>query len=564
MHWQIKKKISKTKSSERREEILNTLLADRGIKGKKNRENFFNPQKPDTLTPKQVNINSRELKKAIKRIKKALKDKEAIVVYGDYDADGICATAILWETLHAIGAKALPFIPHRERHGYGLTVKGIEEILGDPEYSIQGKQPSLIITVDNGIVAFAAARFAKKKGIDLIISDHHVKAKKVPYSTAIIHSTDLAGSGVAWIFAKEISKKFKTNLSVHDSLDLVTIGTLADMVPLLVSNRSIVKHGIKKLRKTSRVGLIKMLENAAINPLKIDPYHINFIIAPRINAMGRLEHGFDSLRLLCTKNHERAAILARKIGETNRRRQQLTEELLEMAKSVYYSQKKTDLQEKIIIIEHSEFHEGVIGLIAGKMVEEFYRPTIVLTSGKEFMKASARSVSGFNIIEAIRESEEYLVDAGGHPMAAGFTIESEKINLFKTSIRKTVEKKIRKDLLEKKLRVDCQIELADISWKLYKEISKFEPFGIGNKRPIFALKNIKVLESRAIGSDAKHLKLFLPSNIPTQPNLPALWFGKGEIASQIPKEVSIAFTLNENIWKNKRELQLMIKSILAN
>ncbi len=266
MHWQIKKKISSTTAEKRREEILNSILLNRNIRSKAQKKLFLNPPKPKTISPEDVKINKPQLRKAIKRINKAISKQEEIVIYGDYDADGICATAILWETLYALGAKVSPFIPERSKHGYGLSVAGIKEV-------VTSLQPKLIITVDNGIVANKEAKYIAKLGIDLIISDHHVKTKILPQALAIVHSIDLSGSGVAWILAKEIvkNKNGKNSFNIQSTLDLATIGTVADLVPLTKWNRVLVKWGLVKLRQTKRPGLIST--RRALFPLCVSLKH---------------------------------------------------------------------------------------------------------------------------------------------------------------------------------------------------------------------------------------------------------------------------------------------------
>lgn len=549
MHWQIKKKISSTTAEKRREEILNSILLNRNIRSKAQKKLFLNPPKPKTISPEDVKINKPQLRKAIKRINKAISKQEEIVIYGDYDADGICATAILWETLYALGAKVSPFIPERSKHGYGLSVAGIKEV-------VTSLQPKLIITVDNGIVANKEAKYIAKLGIDLIISDHHVKTKILPQALAIVHSIDLSGSGVAWILAKEIvkNKNRKNSFNIQSTLDLATIGTVADLVPLTKWNRVLVKWGLVKLRQTKRPGLISLLKLANIDKKLLDTHHISFIIGPRLNAMGRLEHALDSLRLLCTKDTNRANRLATTLSQTNQSRQELTSTLLKKALALVENP-----SHKLLIVDHKEFHEGIIGLIAGKIVEEHYRPTIVISKSKSISKASARSISGVNIIELIRKKQKLLINAGGHPMAAGFTIKTENIQAFRDEITKTAEDVIKKEQLQATLQIDCEIKLSDISWKLFHELDKLKPFGIGNPRPKFALQQIKPLEILQIGRDKNHLKLLLPSKLKSQPTFPALWFNKGKFASQLSEELSLAFSLDENIWKGKHKLQLLIK-----
>lgn len=545
--WKIHKIISEKSPSTRRDSILKTILKSRGLKTSNQIKTFLEPPHPSQLTPKAVGINLTHLKKAIARIKKAIKKKELIIVYGDYDADGVCATAILWETLHRLGANALPFIPHRQKHGYGISKKGLDDITED-------HQP-LIITVDNGIVAHQAINYAKNKGLDVIISDHHVAAKTLPKAHSIIHTTKLAGTGVAWIFAQEIAKSLKKSPS--SNLDLAAIGTVADMVPLLSANRAIVKHGIKKLSSPKRIGLAQLFKEAGVDSGNISTYEINFVIAPRLNAMGRLGHALDSLRLLCTTSQSRASKLAISMSQTNRTRQDLTQDQLLHAKNIASTLVE---KEKILIVGHESYHEGVIGLIAGRLTETYWRPSIVLSLGKKTSKASARSIPGFNIIEALRETSDLLVDVGGHPMAAGFTIENDKIDKLTEKLQTLAQKTITDKHLQKTLNIDCQINLADIDKHLFNEISRFEPFGKANPQPIFSSKSVAVIEARAVGAKNNHLKLTVSQN---GQQLGGIGFWLGESAAKLNSgdSIDLAYTIDENEWNGKTELQLKIKDL---
>jgi single-stranded-DNA-specific exonuclease len=299
-----------------------------------------------------------------------------------------------------------------------------------------------------------------------------------------------------------------------------------------------------------------MFEQAGVSADEASTYLINFVIAPRINAMGRLEHGMDSLRLLCTKKRDKGYELSKILAETNKNRQELTDSLLKIALDVV-----GEPRTKLLVVEHEEFHEGVIGLVAGKLVETYYRPTIVIERGEKISKASARSISGVNIIDLIRQNEDLLINAGGHPMAAGFTIETKNLDMFRKAILKSAEDLITDNMLESELNVDCELILEDIDWKLYKKLAEMEPFGIGNPKPTFVLRKIDLLDKLAIGKDKNHLKLVLPSKVKNQTIIPALWFGKGKALGSLGSNVSLAFTLDENTWNGKTELQLRIKDI---
>src|SRR3989344_1581473 len=318
------------------DEIVKILLKNRGLTNKKEIDRFLNPRLSG-VTAKSVGINKNQLEKTIKRINKAIKKKEEVIVFGDYDVDGISGAAILWETLTEAGAKALPYIPHRLDEGYGLSKIGIDNLL------LKNPKIKLIITVDNGIVASEAVEYANKKGIDIIITDHHVPSKNLPNAHAIFHTTKLCGAGVAWLLSQEIlNSKFeilnKSQITNHESqtnqhLELVALATVADLVPLTEANRTLVKFGIEDLRKTKRLGLLALIKEAGIDKDLIDIFEIGHVIAPRLNAMGRLEYAMDSLRLLCTRDISRAKDLSHKLGSTNRRRQEMTIESFEHAKS---------------------------------------------------------------------------------------------------------------------------------------------------------------------------------------------------------------------------------------
>ncbi|MBI2009558.1 MAG: single-stranded-DNA-specific exonuclease RecJ [Candidatus Chisholmbacteria bacterium] len=560
--WKIHQKISSASAEKRRQLIINWLLKERGLTTLEKQKQFLQPPLPTKLAAKELEFDAKNLRRAIDRVVLAIKSQEPIIVYGDYDADGICATAILWETLHQLGAKALPFLPHRLKHGYGLSVAGLKDALKE----ISAKP--LVITVDNGIVAHEAVDYANQEGIDVVITDHHVAAKSLPKAHSFVHTTKLAGSGVAWFFAQAIAKRLKK--PIPDTLELAAIGSVADMVPLLGANRNLVKHGLESLKHTTRIGLKHLFQEAQVDPKIIDTYQINYIVAPRLNAMGRLGHALDSLRLLCTTNFTRARELATTLGVTNRDRQLLTEEQLLHAQNLAKKQLATH---KVLVVAHESYHEGVIGLIAGKLTEIYWRPAIVLSLNGLTAKASARSIPGYDIIAALRQFNDLFVNVGGHPMAAGFTIEARKIATLTKKLQGHARKILTWDMLQRTLNIDCEINLADITQTLHHELTQFEPFGMDNQRPVFATKNVTVLDSRAVGSDKSHLKLTISQG---KDIFPAIGFRLGEYAAKLSAtggsavrggkphaSVDLAYTLDLNQWNGKKELQLKIKDIQA-
>lgn len=540
--------------------LIKILLKNRGIKIEREIEEFLNPRL-EKVTVKSVGIDSKQLKKAIARIKKAIKNKEQIIVFGDYDVDGICGTAILWETLNSLHAKVMPYVPHRIDEGYGLSAKGISNV------KLQIPNVKLIITVDNGIVANKAVDFANKQGIDVIVADHHVPPKRLPDALAIVHTTKLCGTGVAWVLAQEF-KKDKSNL------ELVALATVADLVPLRGANRTLLKFGLEALRKTKRVGLLELFKEAEIDKNKIGVYEIGHIIAPRLNATGRLDHAMDSLRLICTANQKRAEKLSKEIGLTNKERQLLTVETTGHAIELIKNKKELG---KLLVAVHESYQQGIIGLVAGKLVEEFYRPAIVVSKGEKFSKASARSIHGFNIIEFIRGSSDLLIDAGGHPMAAGFTVETTKLLKLQKALEDKAESVLSKELLIPSLRIDCELPLSFIDFNLYESLQALFPFGMGNPEPTFISKGVVVEDVRFVGAENKHLRLRLachperregsrdysaaPQN--NRGIIGGIGFGMGEKANdfKIGDKVDVVYTIDENIWNGNRELQLKIKDI---
>ncbi len=559
--WQIISSLKTQESKLNIDELIKVLLENRGLKTKQQIDDFLNPPRPQTLNPVTLGIKPDQLTKAIDRIKKAINDKESIVVYGDYDADGICGTAVLWEALNKLGAKVMPYIPHRIEEGYGFSQKGIDAV--KEEYDAD-----LIVTVDHGIGALEKVEYARSLGIDVIITDHHVAPEKLPAALSIIHTTELCGAGVAWILVKELLLKIpgikdaksreSTSLIAQDLLDLVAIATIADMVPLNGANRILVKYGLEKLNNTKRLGLVALMGEVNLDKGKVGTYEISHILAPRLNAMGRLEHAKDSLRLLCTNDEKRARELAKLLDKTNHIRQELVEQTVKHAKS-YYLEKKQD-KGKLIFLHHESYQQGVIGLVAGKLVEEFYRPAIVVSWGEEFCKASARSISGFNIIETIRKAQDVLVDFGGHPMAAGFTVETGKLEILEKKLSAITEEELSEELLTRVLKIDCEIDPGNLSFKLFEEISRLKPFGLGNPEPVFMSKGVAVEDARVIGSDGKHLRMTVGNS---DVSFPAVAFCFGELCSRLTsgKKIDIAYGLSVNEWKGNKRLELKIKDI---
>lgn len=524
--WRIKEKTT--------DDILEQLLINRGIKTEEESLKYFNPNLEDYK--KDLEIPG--IEKSLKRIQKAIDAGETIVVFGDYDVDGVCASAILYKGLTSIGAKVMPYIPHREREGYGLSNPGLD--------FARSSGAALVITVDNGIVAVDAADYAKSLGLDLIITDHHTALEKKPEAYSIVHSTKMCGAAVAWCLIKDVIKK-----DISDELlQFAAIASIADMMPLLGVNRAFVTAGLKQLNRTKNIGLLTLFAESKIEKGKIKSYEIGHIISPRINAIGRLEHAIDALRLLCTKDPVKARRLARLLNDTNARRQELTSKAYEEAVKMAGE----NSGKKIQILHSKDWHPGVIGLIAARITESFYMPTLAISVGEKISKGSARSTNGINITSALREVSEHLIDVGGHAGAAGFSVETSKIEIFKTSLEKVLVK-LNSEEPQDFLDIEVEIPFSKINKSLVQKIETLEPFGLQNPRPTLATQNMKITDIRTVGS-GKHLKF-------KADGIDAIAFNMGELENFFDSGqlINLAYNLELNEFNGRENIQFKVKDI---
>lgn len=552
-------KFLSAQSPENVDQLEELLLLNRSITPAE-KSAFFAPIHPLDLTLEEVEIDSAQMRKTVERLMLAKAHGEEVVVFGDYDADGVCATAVLWETLHELGIKARPFIPHREKHGYGMTDRSLNDVLKE-------KKPSLLVSVDTGIVALKAVERLNAEGVEVIITDHHVPevsgdAPVFPEAFSIVHTTKLCGTTVAWMLARELKKEKAAQL-----LDLCGIATIADQMVLQGANRSFAYHGVEALKTTTRVGILNLCRIAKVEQPTISSYTINYQLAPRINAMGRIASAMDALRALCTKNAETSFELMQVLQTTNQERQEMTTEMVEEA--VENSQIWEN--QHIVIVASSAYHEGVIGLIAGKLVDRFAKPAIAISVGEKSAKASARSVAGVNVVELIRQVRDDLLEVGGHPMAAGFSVLPEKIEVVKQRLQDLAKAQVSSELLVKSLTVECELPLSlALSFELLEMLKKFEPFGNGNTQPVFALKGLQLAQVQAVGRDKRHLKLVARGVVesaqfrPTTQSLEGIGFGLGHLAAELRpgQMVDLAGTLGVNEWNGKRTVQIVVRDVL--
>ncbi|OGK62138.1 single-stranded-DNA-specific exonuclease RecJ [Candidatus Roizmanbacteria bacterium RIFOXYB2_FULL_38_10] len=550
-----KKEIKQTDKATN-QEIIDIILKNRNIK---DRTEFLFPLSPLDISLTKFGFK-KELQKTLKLLEVIKQEGARIVVYTDYDADGITGGTILWETLHLLGFNVMPYVPHRKTEGYGFSKKGIDRV--KKEFN-----PKLIISVDHGISGAKEITYATSLGIKIIVTDHHLKPSNPPTEAeAIFHIPDLSGSGVSYFFSKEIYYHFKKTAEKQrlatyfqsDYLTLATIGTIADMVPLVGPSRSVVYHGLRAFKDTRRSGIRHIIKEAGIVPDKeITPYEVGFIIAPRINAVGRLEHALDALRLLCTHNDKQAADIATKIGKTNKERQDLViASVKDAIVMVQRMEKKKAKLPLFIILEKPDWNEGIIGLIASKIADTYSRPTIAMTKSDGFWKGSARSINDFHITNFLRSMDKYLISVGGHRGAAGFSIDEKQKEAFVKNVDKEIKKQTVEEDFEKRFVADLKIPLSKINLTLAKQIEKLAPFGIGNSNPTF-LSDVLILEKKLFGKKSEHVKLLVKDAHTNSFPMELITFYKAEEFKDVSKAqtVSVIYSLDINKWNGRETIR---------
>ncbi len=528
-------------------ELQDILLKNRGIEDK---DSFFTVTSPFELSLSEVELDREQLDGVLLRLKKAKENNEYIVIFGDYDADGISASAILWQALFKLGFNVKPFIPHRTKHGYGVSIKAIKEVIED-------KKPDLVITVDNGIVAHEPIKYLRDLGIDVVVTDHHHPEKKddnliYPPANYIFHSTKLCGATVAWMLVRELDQEM-----ARQSLDLCALATVADQVPLVGANRSFVIAGIEAIKTTQRLGLKKLLEKTVKDIDGINTDTIGYIIAPRINAVGRLGEGVVALRLLCTESNSQATRLVDEVIKVNEQRKTLTYELLKQAEETVMEQK----DENIIITASEEYHEGILGLIAGSLLQKYAKPVIAIKLAKKEAKASVRSVAGINIVEFLRQIKDDFLTIGGHPLAGGFSFEVVKFAEVKHKLFALAQEQFSEDLLVKELAVECVLPLSLINEEVVEMIESFKPFGQQNPKPIFEVRNVSIQEVSSMGKNGEHLRIMVGNK---DHYLKAIGWRMGKLSKQLELDdkVTVVGTLGFNVWNNRKSIQMILEEII--
>lgn len=542
------------------------LLWNRGLRDQNAIDEFLNPDwGKDIHDP----FLFKDMQKAVTRIQQAVAKEEKIIVHGDYDADGVCSAALLWTTLQALGAKVDVYLPHREREGYGLNLQTIDHL-----HKVHKAQ--LVITCDCGTSNAEEVERARVLGMDVIITDHHHEPLKRPKAFALLNPQlkdsgypfpHLAGSGVAFKLAQALIRKSgleKIGQYTPEGfekwlLDYVAISTVTDFMPMLGENRTLVKYGLVVLRKSPRPGLRALSQAMSSRQDDIDTTSIGFQIGPRLNAAGRMDHASTAFRLLISKDEQEALSLAIALNQSNLERQQLTEKIYRGAKS-YIGEVKDD--DKIIIARGEGWPVGILGLVAGKLTDEYQRPALVMSQNEKEIVGSGRSIEQYDITEALKRSQQYLLRFGGHAAACGFTLAAENCDSFLTAITKDAREQLESVDLQKVLKVDIEVSLPHVTWELFDILESFEPFGEDNPKAVFVTRGMTITDLQPVGKEGKHLRVVVNHVVPEPRKF--IGFGIGQTWGKrlaVGDKIDVAFTVDRNEWNGTRELQLKILDI---
>ena len=559
--WNLNSNINNSKS------LIERLLEVRGIVSEDAKKEFLHPLEITLMHPNAFC----DMQKATNRIKKAIDEKENILVYGDFDADGVTSTSVLLKTISYLGGNVDYYIPNRDTENHGLNSKVLMQLLSK-------KQIKLVITVDNGISNVSEVNLINSLGRDIIITDHHEAPDELPKAYAIINPkvinaldekltttqieylTSLAGVGVAFKLAQGLLELYDKLDFSYELLPFVTVGTIADLVPLIGENRYFVTKGLELISKGKHYGLKRMLDVAGVNVDNgLTSEQIAFTIAPRINASGRIDTVDAALKILISENKQEIEIAIITLENFNRVRQQLCSQIFEEADECW---KSTGMKDNVIVLFNKDWHVGVIGIVASKFVEKYYKPTFIMTYSEEnkTYRCSARGVKELNLYDIISNISEYLEGFGGHQLAGGFTFSETKTSFetVKKALNQTVDEMLDGQKLIPSIDIDLELSLSDIDIDLISEISKLEPFGMSNPSPTFVVKDLVVKQKKLMGATKEHLKLVIDTPNGTKD---CVWWSRGDLPLVAGDKIDIAFSPQLNTFNGSTDVQLILKDI---
>ena len=528
--------------------LIAQLLYNRGLTEPSQLETFIVADKRLSGDPSLLP----DIQPAVARIYRALLSGENIAIYGDFDADGITGTALLVQGLSRLGGKVIPYIPHRLTEGYGLKTAALEKL--------HQQGISLVITVDCGITALAEVKRAKRFKLDIIITDHHTPLSETPPAIAIVNPkradsaypfSELTGAGVAIKLLQALFQGIGKEEQLDELIDLVALGTVADMAPLWGENRYLVKQGLKLINTTPRLGLREIISQAGLSLGSLDAESISWVIAPRLNAAGRLAHAMTSYKLLMTNSPQEAHGMAMWLEQKNAERQRLTTKTLTKARAQILAQGISPL----LIACDRDYPAGIAGLVAGRLAEEFYRPTLVIKTGERISSGSCRSIPEFNIIQALNQCRRLLSQFGGHSQAAGFTLPTKNLARLGQHLSQLATEQLAGADLHPQLDIDAEVTLPELSGDTFHAIQQLAPFGRGNPAPTFLSRSAEVIDCHTMGNSGEHLRLKLKQGS-------TLWdgvgFRLGNYLAEISSHLDIVYNLEIDRWGGKERLRLNI------
>ncbi len=535
------------------------LLLDRGIDTFEKAKTFFRPQLSMLHDP----FLMKDMDKAVSRLIKAMTSKEQIRVYGDYDVDGTASVSMMYLFLKSQNANCDYYIPDRDSEGYGISYKGIDDAID--------KGMTLMISLDCGIKAVEKVAYAKSKGLDLIICDHHRPGAHLPDAIAVLDPKrvdctypfkELCGCGVGFKLIQAYLKHQGLDETIaFQYLDLVAVAIGADIVPIVEENRILAFYGLKYLNENPRIGMKALMrEHKHFGAMNIN--NVVFTIAPRINAAGRMKHAHNAVSLLIEQNEEQAVKAANEIEEYNTERRSEDQRIAKEALVQIKEQKEEESASTVVY--HPEWHKGVIGIVASRLIETYYRPTVVFTKSKAYLVASVRSVKGFDVFEALEACSAYIEQFGGHKYAAGLSIREENYELFKAAFDKVVSERITEAQKTEVIEIDAELDFSDITTGFNNILKQFEPFGPENMSPLFVTKNVMDRGySKAVGSENEHLKLHMCTEKEKLSEMNGIAFKLGFHSEYVSKGLAfdICYAIKENEWKGKRSIHLAVKDI---
>lgn len=537
--------------------ILKQILFNRGLGSYDEARDYMRAVPTFNTDPFQLT----GMDASVDRILFAIHHDEPIAVYGDYDVDGVTATALLVDALTGLGANVRRYIPNRFEEGYGLNKDALDTLRADGV--------KLVITVDCGIRSPDEALHAQTIGLDLIVSDHHhPDGENLPPAFAVVNpkqhgdmypDKDLAGVGIAYKIAEALTQKMNgqaSGLKLVDLLDLVALGTVADLAPLVGENRSLVRKGLRQLRETKRQGLFSLCNVSKMQIGKVTAGNIGFMLGPRLNASGRLESALASFELLTTTDVMRAGQLAQQLDVQNYQRQTLTRSTQEKAQEIAMSE---DPEAFLLFAAHESFNPGVVGLAASRLTEVYYRPSIVASKGAEETRGSCRSIPEFHITDALDLCKDLLVRHGGHAAAAGFTVRNENLPEFVARLKEIARDQLEGKDLRHVLHADMEVPLSQLSFEVLSHLEYLEPTGYGNPDAVFVSRDVKIKSSRPVGSDGKHLKVTFEDE--RGHAFDAIGFRMGHLQPTLPSRVDVLYHMEANEYNGRRSLQLNLKDI---